>query len=199
LLVRERPHAASLLGAVVGAAGVALLVLRAGFAVDPVGVAASLGAVAMSSLGYVLVKRWTAPVDLLTLTAWQLVAGGLVLLPVAVLVEGAPPAIDLRAVGGFAFIGLVGTLLAFVVWFEGLRELPAAAVSLIGLLNPVAGTLIGVTLAGEAFGTTQAVGLGLVLLGVVAGQPAVRLALRGRNNGCDGADIRRRREHVPAA
>jgi len=181
LLVRERPHPASLAGAAVGGAGVALLVLRAGFVVDPVGVAASLGAVAMSSLGYVLVKRWTAPVDLLTLTAWQLVAGGLALLPVALVVEGAPPPIDARAVGGFAFIGLVGTALAFVVWFRGLQQLPAAAVSLVGLLNPVAGTLLGVALAGEAFGATQAGGMALVLLGVLAGQPAVLAAVRRRS------------------
>lgn len=180
LLVRERPHIASLAGAVVGAAGVALLVLRAGFAADPVGVAASLGAVAMSSLGYVLIKRWRAPVDLLTLTAWQLVAGGLVLLPIALVVEGAPPPIDARAVGGFLFLGLVATLLANVMWFRGLRDLPAAAVSLVGLLNPVAGTVVGVALAGEAFGAPQAAGMSLVLLGVVAGQPAVLAAVRRR-------------------
>lgn len=202
-LVRERPALASLAGAVVGAGGVALLVLRGAVAPDPVGVAAALGAVAMSSLGFVLVKRWRAPVDLLTLTAWQLVAGGLVLLPVALVVEGAPPPIDAGAVGGFLFLGLVGTVLAYVVWFRGLRELPAAAVSLVGLLNPVAGTLVGVALAGEAFGTTQAAGLALVLLGVLAGQPAVRGLLRRRDNGTGAADHlperEREREPVPAA
>jgi probable blue pigment (indigoidine) exporter len=185
LLVRERPHVASLAGAVTGAAGVALLVLRSGFAADPVGVAASLGAVAMSSLGYVLIKRWRAPVDLLTLTAWQLVAGGLVLLPIALVVEGAPPPIDARAVGGFLFLGLVATLLANVMWFRGLRDLPAAAVSLVGLLNPVAGTVLGVALAGEAFGAAQAAGMSLVLLGVVAGQPAVLAAVRRRRRADD--------------
>lgn len=204
LLVRERPHVASIAGALVGAAGVALLVLRAGFAVDPVGVAASLGAVAMSSLGFVLVKRWPAPVDLLTLTAWQLVAGGLVLLPVAVVVEGAPPALDAGALGGFAFLGLVGTVLAYAVWFRGLRELPAAAVSLVGLLNPVAGMLIGVTLAGEAFGGTQAAGLVLVLVGVLAGQPAVVAAVIRRQNRAGAArtepgTAEREREPVPPA
>ncbi len=181
-LIRERPRPASLAGAAVGVAGVALLVLRADFAVDPIGVAASFGAVAMSSLGFVLVKRWQPPVDLLTFTAWQLVAGGLVLLPIALLVEGAPPPLDARAVGGFLYLGLVGTLLAYVVWFRGLRRLPAAAVSLVGLLNPVAGTVVGVALAGEAFGGIQALGLLMVLGGILAGQPAVaaRLARRPR-------------------
>ncbi len=179
-LVRERPRLASLAGAAVGAIGVALLVLRADFAVDPIGVAASFGAVAMSSLGFVLVKRWTPPVDLLTFTAWQLVAGGLVLLPIALIVEGAPPPLDVPAVGGFLYLGLAGTILAYVVWFRGLRQLPAAAVSLVGLLNPVSGTLIGIALAGEAFGLTQAVGMVLVLGGIVAGQPALTSRLRVR-------------------
>jgi probable blue pigment (indigoidine) exporter len=179
-VVRERPRVASLAGAAVGAAGVALLVLRADFAVDPVGVAASFGAVAMSSLGFVLVKRWHPPVDLLTFTAWQLVAGGLVLLPIALVVEGGPPTLDVSAVGGFLYLGLFGTVVAYVVWFRGLRRLPAAAVSLVGLLNPVAGTVVGIALAGEAFGPTQALGMLLVLGGIVAGQPAVIARLRPR-------------------
>lgn len=177
-LIGERPRAVSLAGAAVGAAGVALLVLRATVAVDPVGVAASFGAVAMSSVGFVLVKRWTPPVDLLTFTAWQLVAGGLVLLPVSLVVEGAPPPLDLPAVGGFLYLGVVATIVAYVVWFRGLRRLPAAAVSLVGLLNPVAGTVAGVALAGERFGPAQALGLLLVLGGIVAGQPALADRLR---------------------
>lgn len=177
-LVRERPRALALVGAGVGAAGVGLLVLRAGASLDPVGVAASLGAVTMSSVGFVLVKRWQPPVDLLTFTAWQLVAGGLVLLPVALLVEGPPPALDPPAVLGFLYLGLVGTVLAYVVWFRGLRLLPAGAVALVGLLNPVAGTVVGVVLAGEVFGTAQGLGLALVLGGILAGQPAATDRLR---------------------
>jgi probable blue pigment (indigoidine) exporter len=172
-LVSERPRAATLAGAALGAAGVAVLVLRAGFTVDMVGVAASLTAVTLFSMGSVLVKRWQPPVDLVTFTAWQLVAGGLVLAPLALLVEGAPPALDAPAVGGYLFIGLVGTALAYARWFRGMRRLPAAAVSLVGLLNPVAGTVVGVVLAGEAFGATQAVGTALVLGGIALGQPAV--------------------------
>lgn len=174
VLIRERPHVLSILGAVIGFAGVALLVLRAGFVVDTVGVIASLAAITMASLGFILVKRWTPPVSLVTFTGWQLVAGGLALLPVALIVEGPPPSLDARAVGGFLWICVIGTGLAYVVWFNGLRQLEAGSVALIGLLNPVVGTLIGVVLAGEAFGMTQALGMALVLGGVLLGQPAVR-------------------------
>ena len=86
----------TLVAAVVGVAGVVTLVWqndRAG-TVDAVGVAAAVGAVVSSALGFALVKRWSPPDDVLVTTSWQLVAGGLLLLPVAAVVEGAPPALD---------------------------------------------------------------------------------------------------------
>jgi probable blue pigment (indigoidine) exporter len=207
-LIAERPGVASLVGAGIGVVGVALLVLRGAVQVDAVGVAASLGAVGLSSLGYVLAKRWQPPVGMLTFAAWQLVAGGLVLVPIAALVEGAPPAMDARAVGGYLYICLFGTALAFVAWFTGLRRMPAGAVSLVGLLNPVTGVLLGVALAGEAFGAAQGLGMVLVLGGVLLGQPAVRAMLPGRGSSGSvrplvldgqGAAADQRGRSVPAA
>ncbi|GAB3674455.1 EamA family transporter [Angustibacter aerolatus] len=179
LLVGERPAPLSVGAAVVGVLGVGLLVLRGG-AVDPLGVAASAGAVLVSSLGFVLVKRWSPPTDLLTSTSWQLVAGGLLLVPLALVVEGRPPALQAPALLGFAYVGLVSTGLAYVVWFRGLARLPAAAVALIGLLNPVVGTVLGVVVRHERFGLVQLAGTALVLSGVVIGQPSVQAALTRR-------------------
>ena len=87
--------AAALVGLVgVGAAGAA----QPRPASTPSGSPARSARSLVSALGFVLIKRWQAPVDMLTLVSWQLVVGGLVLLPVALLVEGAPPALDLPAV-----------------------------------------------------------------------------------------------------
>ena len=88
--------------------------------------------------------------------------------------------LDLQAVAGFVYLGLIATVVANALWFSGLRQLPAAAVSLVGLLNPVAGTVVGILLAGEAFGPTQALGMMLVLAGILAGQPAIAGRLRLR-------------------
>ncbi len=169
----ERPGSLRVGGAVVGVLGVALLVLRSPGTLDAVGLLAAAGSIAVSSVGYVLLKKWApqkSGIDLLTLVSWQLVVGGLVLLPVALLVEGAPPAIDAPAVVGFAWLGLVGTVLAYLCWFHGLARMPAGAVSLVGLLNPVVGTVLGVVVVGEVFGSAQALGLALVLGGILAGQ-----------------------------
>ena len=178
LLLRERAGVVRVLAAFVGLAGVGLLVLSSPDGVTALGLVGAFGSVAVSALGFVLVKRWGRPDDvgMLAFVSWQLVAGGLLLVPPALLVEGAPPALDPGAVAGFVWIGGAGTILAYACWFHGLARMPAGAVALVGLLNPVTGTVLGVVVAGETFGWPQAVGAALVLGGVVAGQG--RLARR---------------------
>ncbi|MGP8303971.1 DMT family transporter [Streptomyces inhibens] len=175
-LVAERPQLPHLIGAGLGICGVCLMLLTGATSVDPLGVLASVTAMVMSSWGYILAKRWSREVDVLASTSWQLVAGGLVLLPLAVVMEGAPPALDIPAVLGFGYVTVVATALAFVVWFAGLRHLPAATVGLVGLLNPVTGVLLGTMIAGEALTFRQLCGLALVLTGILLGQPVARRA-----------------------
>jgi probable blue pigment (indigoidine) exporter len=134
---------------------------------------------AMSSVGYVLAKKWSADTDVLSMTSWQLIGGGLVLLPLAVAVEGGPPALDARAVVGFAFVSIVATALAFACWFTGLRHLSAGTVGVVGLLNPVTGVLLGSLAAGDTLTSRQSVGLALVLVGVLIGQPITARLLDG--------------------
>ncbi|MFJ1545252.1 DMT family transporter [Streptomyces sp. NPDC088246] len=170
-LLAERPRLLPLAGAVVGLGGVCLMLLTGTASIDLRGVLASVAAMLMSSLGYVLAKRWGAEVDVLASTAWQLIAGGLLLLPLAALVEGAPPALDVPAALGFGYVTVVATALAFAAWFAGLRRLPAATVGLVGLLNPVTGVLLGTAIAGESLTLRQLCGLALVLAGILLGRP----------------------------
>ncbi|WP_372733833.1 DMT family transporter [Nocardioides sp.] len=179
-LLGERATMVRIGAGLVGLVGVGLLVLRSPDGVTTLGLAGAFGSVAISALGFVLVKRWPPPVDMLTLVSWQLVVGGLLLLPVALIVEGAPPRLDAHALGGFAWIAVVGTGLAYYCWFRGLAAMPAGAAALIGLLNPVVGVSLGVMVAGEAFGLIQALGVALVLGGVIAGQPALIALARQR-------------------
>ncbi|MBO1420033.1 DMT family transporter, partial [Streptomyces sp. FH025] len=118
-----------------------------------------------------LAARWREGADPLAATAWQLTAGALVLLVPATALEGAPPPLDVRALLAFGYTALVATALAFACWFAGLRHLPAATVGLLGLLNPLAGVLLGAVLDGDAFGVRQCAGLALVAAGVLLGRP----------------------------
>jgi probable blue pigment (indigoidine) exporter len=170
----KRPPATHLAGAGVGIGGVCLMLLTGPAAVDATGVAASAAAMAMSSVGYVLAKKWSSDVDVFSLTSWQLIAGGAVLIPVAVAVEGQPPTLDGSAIVAFGFVTVVATALAFAAWFAGLRHLSAGTVGLIGLLNPITGVLLGTVIAGEILAAQQICGLVLVILGILLGQPVMR-------------------------
>ncbi|TKR24721.1 EamA family transporter [Cellulomonas hominis] len=176
VLLGRRPLLRAVLGGVLGVLGVAVMLLGGGdgAGLDPRGIAASVAAMLMSSIGYVLANRWQGEVEVLPLTAWQLVAGALVLLPVAVAVEGAPPALDGTALLGFAYVSLVATAVANVAWFAALRHLGPSTVGLVGLLNPVTGVLLGTVLAAEVLTWRQTLGIAVVLGAMALG------ASRGR-------------------
>ncbi|WP_199220453.1 DMT family transporter [Salinibacterium hongtaonis] len=179
-MIRERPQILQLTGAVLGIAGVALMVLTGASGINLAGVAASLSAIAISSVGHILAKKWTTDIDVISVTSWQLIAGGLVLLPVAGFIEGAPPALDLPAILTFAYLSIVATALAYAAWFTGLKHLTAGTVGLIGLLNPVVGVLLGVIVAGDILELRQLLGLVLVVVGILLGQPIVKQLLGAR-------------------
>jgi probable blue pigment (indigoidine) exporter len=148
-VLRERLRAAHLTGAALGIAGVGLMLLRGATAADPRGVLASVLAMAMPSLGYILAKRWSAGVDVTSLTSWLLIAGGAVLLPVAAAVGGRrrpwtarrrPPSPTSRSSRPHS---------PSPPGSPGLRHLSEGTVGLIGLVNPIAGVALGTAIAGR--------------------------------------------------
>ena len=141
-----------------------------------------------SSIGFVLTVRWGNDVPALPMTAWQLLGGSIVLVPVALIFEGAPPALTLTSAMGFAYVTLIATAVAYIAWFTGLRRLQPATVGIVGLLNPVTGVVLGVAIAGEAFGLLQGAGLALVLVGVALGALAPKKsAVRSRLGAVSGS------------
>lgn len=170
LLLADRPTLLPVLGALLGFVGVGVMVLGDTVRIDPLGVAASLAAMLMSSFGFILTKKWAVGQKTIAITSWQLIAGGLLILPFALAFEGGMPTVDAPAVLAFAYAAVVATALGYVAWFAGLRHLPAGTVGLVGLLNPVTGVLLGTLVASEPFGPRQAVGTMLVLIGVLLGR-----------------------------
>ena len=69
--------------------------------------------------GTVLSRKWQANVSPLTFTAWQLTAGGLILLPIALFFEPALPALSATNLAGLAWLGLIGAALTYWLWFRG--------------------------------------------------------------------------------
>lgn len=172
VLLAESPTRRKLVAGLVGVAGVALVVLRGTIELDPIGVLAGLGGAASMAAGTVLTKKWGRPdgVGPLALTGWQLTAGGLVIAPLAILVEGAPPALDGRALGGYLYLGVLGTAVAYWLWFRGIARVPATSVAFLGLLSPISAAIIGWIALAQALTPLQILGLVIALAGIVLGQ-----------------------------
>lgn len=172
LVLRDRVRPLSAAAAVVGAGGVALVVLGPAAQLDAFGILAALGGVTATALGMILTKRWGRPAGVgpVAYAGWQLTAGGLVLLPLTLLGEGVLPLIDGGTVLGYVWLGSVGGLLAYTLWFRGIQLLPVIAPGLLSLLSPVVATLLGTLVAGETFTPSQALGITLVLVALIGGQ-----------------------------
>ncbi|SCE88820.1 probable blue pigment (indigoidine) exporter [Micromonospora purpureochromogenes] len=203
LVLRDRPHRLALLAAAAAPLGVALVVLRPDAGTDPLGVAAGLAGTAAMATGLVLTRRWGRPAGISTLaaTSWQLTAGGLLVTPVAVAVEGAPPAPDGPALLGYAWLGLVGTALAYVLWFRGAARLPLTQVSVLGALSPLTAAALGWIVLDQALSPTQLTGFALAVAAMVVAQLPARPggAASGPVGRPGGAAQPARRQSAPRA
>ncbi|WP_210327629.1 EamA family transporter [Aminobacter carboxidus] len=162
----------SIVAAIAGMAGVALLILTPNAALDPIGIAAGLaGAVSMAA-GTVLSRRWQPPVSPLTFTAWQLTSGGLLLLPVALLQEPSLPALSTANLLGLAWLGLIGAALTYILWFRGIARLEPSVVSPLGFLSPMTAVILGWSVLGQSLSAAQIFGMVVVLGSVWLSQRA---------------------------
>lgn len=184
LVLRERPSPWRLAWGVVGVTGVGLVVIGPGAALDFSGILGGLAAALAMGTGVVLTKRWGCPagVSAVCLAGWQLTAAGVLLLPPALIIDAIPPGIDALAVSGYLWLGLVGGLLAYSIWFAGIGRLPVTPVALLGLLSPLTAALLGVLLAGESLSPPQWAGVGLALTALAAGQLTPRLGPPGETS-----------------
>lgn len=156
----------SVVAALVGAAGVALMVWTTSARLDPAGVLAGLAAAGSMALGTVLSRKWQPPVSLLAFTAWQLTAGGLLLLPLVLWLEPAiptPTATQLLALG---WLGILGMAVAYAVWLRGVRRLDPPVVSSLLLLSPMMAVALGWLFLGQALDAAQITG-GILILGSI--------------------------------
>lgn len=163
-----------LIAGIVGVVGVGLLVLTPAATLDVMGVVAALGGAATMALGTVLTKTWQPPVSPLTFTAWQLTAGGILLLPMALMFEPPLPPLSTANVAGFAYLGLVGGAITYILWFRGISLLGPSAVSPLGRLSPVAAVLLGWFLLNQTLTPLQLVGMVLALASAWFGQRSQR-------------------------
>ncbi|EPR3548890.1 EamA family transporter [Raoultella ornithinolytica] len=184
---RQRSPWVAVLSAVTGIIGMALLLLSPHTVLDPLGIMAAFsGAVSMAlgimaafsgavsmALGTWLSRRWAISLPVVALTGWQLLIGGVVLAPVAWLVDPPLQGVTWTQAAGYLWLCVAGAMLAYGLWFRGISRLPSVAVSALSLLSPVTAVLLGWICLGQKIEGVALVGLIVVLLSVLSIQRAL--------------------------
>jgi probable blue pigment (indigoidine) exporter len=190
---RRRPRRLDIVIGAIAAAGVVLVVIRPGAGIDPVGVLAAIGANVSFAIGVVLTKRFPAPPNRIAATGWQLLVGGTVIVPLALVLEGVPADLTGRNALGFGYLSLVGTAVAFVLWFSGIQRLPTAAPPLLGLAAPVTGAALGWIVLGQSLSPVQLAGMAITLSAIAYGatvgsrSPVAPISVRRPRPACAAA------------
>ena len=155
-----------------GMIGVTLIAAPALAGPDAYGVSGAALALAASgglAVGSVIVKRIGPTIDLLALTAWQLLVGSLPLLAVSLVVEhNAVVAWNATFAGLLLFLALIGTAFANAVWYWLIRHDDVGRLTMFFFLVPVFGLALAALAFGETISLLEGLGMALTLGGIGA-------------------------------
>ncbi|MCA9876066.1 MAG: DMT family transporter [Anaerolineales bacterium] len=171
-LLGERLGPRRRLGLSLGFAGIVLVALP-GFGVNganssPAGISfIMLGAVGVA-VGNVLLKKLAGQVDLLMATGWQFILGGLPLLALAWVWESPGQVVWS---GSFVLVllalGLVGTAVAFALWFSLLHRSELNRLNTATFLTPAFALILGALFFSESLQWAEMLGIAFILAGVL--------------------------------
>ena len=181
ILLRERPQAMQLLGALIAFCGMGLVALHLEAQATVIGFLLVIAAGLSWGLGNIFTKR-IGEVDALALVAWCSLLAGPPLLIVSLLFEGPQRIGDTVmqfnwvSAGAILFQAYPTTVLGFGIWSGLMRKYPAATIAPFTLLVPVAGMLSAAAVLGEPLQWWKVTAGMLVLAGLVLNLLGSRLA-----------------------
>ena len=186
LTTDERLTPGRLAGVLLGMGGVAIMVgpeALAGLGGDLLPKLACLLAAVSYAIAGIYGRRFKGEPPLVT-AAGQFTMSALVMLPVALVVDRpwAHPMPGPAALAALAGLAILGTALAFTIYFRVLASAGATNVLLVTLLVPVSANLLGTLLLGERLEGREVAGMAGIALGLAAidSRLVARLAALGR-------------------
>ena len=158
----ERPPRLAIVGVLVGFVGVAILFRPEGGATWWGIALTAVSAVAWATGSY-LSSRIPLPRDAFVATTFEMLAGGLIFLPIGIAQRP-----DLGAVSGtsllaFAYLVLIGSLIGFTAYVWLLHHAPLGTVATYAYVNPPVALVVGWWLGNESFSPNVLIGLPIVL------------------------------------
>ncbi len=126
----------------------------------------ALGAGVAWSVGAIMIKRiqQRAPMDLIALTAWQMVFGAIPMIGLAMVMPEAPINWTPRFIGVLLFTSVIITAIGWLLWTYALSHLEAGTASLATLLSPVIATISAHLHFGERPGGLELGGMACIAL-----------------------------------
>jgi len=165
----DRPGRVALIGVATGFAGIALLV-RPGGSASFGGILLVLGSASIWATGSFLSSRLPLPPDAFVATAIEMLAGGVMLLPLGLVLAGdesvSPASWSGRSLVGLAYLVLIGSLVGYTAYVWLLGHVPIGTVATYAYVNPVVAILLGVLFLGERVTWQIALGATVVLASV---------------------------------
>jgi drug/metabolite transporter (DMT)-like permease len=164
------------------AAGLAVLIYPLAEHGVPGGIVLATGAGVTWAAGTIYLKWARMDGDPVGVAAWQVLVGFLIMSACVALFEGVPqiwPASG-WALFGVVFTGAVGSGIAYLLWFEIVRRLPAMTASLGVLAAPVIGVLASMVVLGERPTLADAIGFTLIFAAAACVMIQPQQAVRAR-------------------
>ena len=105
-------------------------------------------------------------IDLLIMTAWQMLWGSIPLLVIALLIKNEPIIWNYSFLSILCFNAIFVNAVAYLLWFYALRHLQASTVSMLALLTPISGAISAYFLLDEVPNFAESIGFSLILSGL---------------------------------
>ena len=168
---RRRPSARTVLVVTAAVAGLALVAISssgAATAAAPrpgIGLLAAVGSGVSYALTTIVSRHAAQGISPLVMTTTSSVIGALTLLPLA-LVSGAGFAVTGTAVSQIVYLGAATTVLAYALFYAGLRSTSSSVASVLTLIEPLTATVLAVIVLAEPLPVLTILG-GVLLLGAI--------------------------------
>lgn len=172
LVADERMTPLKLVGTLLGFGGLILLVmpsLLAGVQAETLGLLAMALAAVCYAITIIYARQKMRGMPPLVAPTAQLMMAALFMLPLSFLVDK-PYTLALpgwQAWGGFLGLSLLGTAVAFVVYYRALEKMSATELSMVTYIIPIFGIALGVIILGETLSWNTYLGFAFILLGVM--------------------------------
>ncbi len=161
LVLGERVPTMVLAGVGVGFAGVAVLLQPGRSGGATTGVLLCLVSAVMWSVGSVASPRLPMPANPFTATAWEMLAGGLLMLPLG-LVNAGSASPSLTSILGWVYLVVFGSVIGYTAYTWLLANAPLGLVSTYAYVNPVVAILLGLLFRDEHLSPRILIGAALV-------------------------------------